>query len=754
MEQSKLAHINTDKSKTGVVYITDNENMFIAPEGLSEAEYERLSLETDINAMQKRLAELTSETQPQMQNLEHTEEIERPEPVTATENPPQVTEQLKFSPSVKKFKNVLILDTETTGLNPAREELLQFSAVNLDGETLMNTFIKPEHHRKWAEAQKINHISPETVKDAPKFKEVQKQIQELIDNADLILSYNGKFDMDFLQVNGIKVNPQTPHLDVMKAFAPVYGETYKNGNPKPKKLVDAAKHYGINFEAHNSLGDALATLKVAQKIYGPNLEKLSEEEIEKYSVSKTLPKAMEKESKEYKAFIFRTGSMAMGNQTIIDQMKNDPKEFRLQKTFNYFLENQNDKKAANRLRYALGRYVLDNNPSMVEDFYRNQENQKAVNEINSDLKNQKIMAGAEVLPPFSVQTKNGMKHFANMKISGYDEESGMYLLENGKEQLKMPVKTFQSVRYPERLKPQNQKLEQFEVAEETPAAVIGETVVPEFAMITSHGIQSFKDLKVQGYNAAENSYTLTNGNTTLAVEGSTFNEIMKPERFTRTYDEKTPEYEKLLESQYNDFFKQRENTANNFRHNLSVYCRKEANSPLDALKIADELVSRMTKEEQRKTRLILQQIAKEDETINQVLVRTYYEAIKEVPLDRQKIFERQNEERFIAPLPDVISSKGQLVDENSRLKIGDTIKDMSFNVPKAFGHGKDRIFEDLTVISASKEGNNVILMDKNRSFYEVPRDTLLEGYNKQQEKLQKAEQKHRMANRIDVGWER
>ena len=68
--------------------------------------------------------------------------------------------------------------------------------------------------------------------------------------------------------------------------------------------------------------------------------------------------------------------------------------------------------------------------------------------------------------------------------------------------------------------------------------------------------------------------------------------------------------------------------------------------------------------------------------------------------------------------------------------------------------GKDKIYEDLTVVSSSKEGNKIILMDKNRSFYEVPRDTLLEGYNKQQEKQHKAEMKQHKANLIDVGCER
>ena len=52
---------------------------------------------------------------------------------------------------------------------------------------------------------------------------------------------------------------------------------------------------------------------------------------------------------------------------------------------------------------------------------------------------------------------------------------------------------------------------------------------------------------------------------------------------------------------------------------------------------------------------------------------------------------------------------------------------MDFNVSKAFGYGKDLLYKDLTVISASKDGNNIIFMDKNRSFYELLRDSISEA---------------------------
>ena len=354
------------------------------------------------------------------------------------------------------------------------------------------------------------------------------------------------------------------------------------------------------------------------------------------------------------------------------------------------------------------------------------------------------------LPDFTVHTKNGPKLFSGMKVVMQDEENNRFYLDNGKEKLILPALTFKSIISPESLHAVPSQFKDAEIVEGQPAAVLGKTTLPEFSMITTKGIEVFKDLTVQKFNAAENSYTLSNGDTTLTVTADTFKEINKPERYEKVFDENTPAYEKLIDSQYEAYFKQRENTANNFIHNLSVYCRKEANTPLDALTISKEIISRMDKEEKEKTRLILKQMAREEETINQVLINTYYEAIKGVPLDRETILQKQSESIIAKPFADTISTNGALVDKDSKLKIGDTIKDMAFNVPKAFGAGKDRIFEDLTVISASKDGNNIILMDKNRSFYELPRDKVLEGYNKQQEKQHKAEMKHRRSNRIDI----
>lgn len=392
----------------------------------------------------------------------------------------------------------------------------------------------------------------------------------------------------------------------------------------------------------------------------------------------------------------------------------------------------------------------------AEDLEELQETEESENnrkpEDNSN-EPKPVVFGQTVLPAFVIMTDKGLKTFENAKVLSFDENTNTFLLDNGKEKLQLPKETFETILNPEQ---QNVRIEKEDVihGEKGPAIVAGGTVIPEFAMITNHGLQTFKDMKLQKYNEAENSYTIGNENSSMTIQADTFKEITAPGRFEKQFDEKTPEHEKLIESQYNDFFKQRDNTAYNFRHNFGVYCRKEASSPLDAIQIAKDITSRMDKDERQKTYRLLKQLAREDETITQVLVRTYLEAVKEVPLNEEYIKNHQNEKMIARPFYDTISDKGQLVDRDSTLRVGDTIQNLAFNVDKVFGSGKDKVFENLTVISASKEGNKIVLMDKDKSYYEAPRDTLLEGYNKQQEKQHKAEQKHRNAKRIDVSWER
>lgn len=159
-------------------------------------------------------------------------------------------------------KQKVIFDVETTGLNPAYDEILQFSAINGSGKVLLNTYIKPARHKSWPQAQAIHGISPTTVLNAPRFSEVRGIIQNIFDSASELIGYNMEFDIAFLEAAGIEI-PFVKQTDVMLEFADVYGE-YSDyfGDYKWQKLRKAAEYYGYRFNAHDSLEDVKATLFV------------------------------------------------------------------------------------------------------------------------------------------------------------------------------------------------------------------------------------------------------------------------------------------------------------------------------------------------------------------------------------------------------------------------------------------------------------------------------------------------------------
>ena len=161
----------------------------------------------------------------------------------------------------------IILDTETTGLKPEIDELLQVSIIDTDGHILLDVYLRPTRCTEWPEAMRINGITPEMVSNARSIRDpyLHAKIQHIINNADRVIGYNTPFDMAFLAAAGFDVPNNDELTDVMLDFAEVYGDYREElGGYKWQKLTTAAAYYGYKWpvNAHNSLGDCLATLHV------------------------------------------------------------------------------------------------------------------------------------------------------------------------------------------------------------------------------------------------------------------------------------------------------------------------------------------------------------------------------------------------------------------------------------------------------------------------------------------------------------
>ncbi len=155
------------------------------------------------------------------------------------------------------------IDTETTGLNPEEDEILQLSIIDTNGELVYDSYFRPERHTSWEDAEKINRITPETVKNAPTIKEMLPLLNAVFADCGVIIGYNTGFDLAFLRNAGIEFREDIKVIDVQAMFMPIAGEwDWQQNRYKWQSLVKCAEYCGYkwNGEAHDSLADVRATL--------------------------------------------------------------------------------------------------------------------------------------------------------------------------------------------------------------------------------------------------------------------------------------------------------------------------------------------------------------------------------------------------------------------------------------------------------------------------------------------------------------
>lgn len=163
-------------------------------------------------------------------------------------------------------RHLLVLDTETTGLNPRRDEVLSLTIVDGEGRTILDERFGARRHSRWDAAQAVHGIAPEDVKGLKPLGEHCERITRILGEAELLVGYNLAFDLGFLTSAGIEV-PLTPTFDVMREFARIHGlRSQRHPHGRWVSLVDCARHYGHAFAAHSSLADAQATLFCFRRI--------------------------------------------------------------------------------------------------------------------------------------------------------------------------------------------------------------------------------------------------------------------------------------------------------------------------------------------------------------------------------------------------------------------------------------------------------------------------------------------------------
>ncbi len=172
-----------------------------------------------------------------------------------------------------KYDRLLLIDTETTGLNYARDEIIEFSAVaveQVDGQpkvvleydqlvTLSPGGFVP------AKIEQLTGISTADIRERgiPKTR-VCRDIAEMVTGNTLLLAYNAHFDLSFmfymlLRDGDPAILKGKDKLDLLTV--------YKDRHAFPHRLCNAIEVYGLSdrvVNSHRAIDDVIATVAVME----------------------------------------------------------------------------------------------------------------------------------------------------------------------------------------------------------------------------------------------------------------------------------------------------------------------------------------------------------------------------------------------------------------------------------------------------------------------------------------------------------
>ena len=172
-----------------------------------------------------------------------------------------------------KYDRLVLFDTETTGLQYSRDEIIEFAAVVVEQQNGIPTvtreydelislspggFVPPK-------IQQLTGISTQDIRERglPKTR-VARDIGEMLQGNTLLLAYNAHFDLSFLFYFLLRdgdpmILKGKDKLDLLTV--------YKDRHEYPHKLCNAIEVYGLSgkvVNSHRAVDDVLATVAVME----------------------------------------------------------------------------------------------------------------------------------------------------------------------------------------------------------------------------------------------------------------------------------------------------------------------------------------------------------------------------------------------------------------------------------------------------------------------------------------------------------
>lgn len=165
--------------------------------------------------------------------------------------------QVRKNTPVDRLQNFISIDTETTGLHPSTNELIEISAVKfINGEPIecLTSLVKPKKEIS-QNISNINHITNEMVEHSPEIENVVTSFNDFCKGFNIV-GYNIDFDLRFLYVNNINLfNEKRYFFDALELVKKLYKN--KLYDFKLDTVAEEMELYRTN--AHRATEDAFVT---------------------------------------------------------------------------------------------------------------------------------------------------------------------------------------------------------------------------------------------------------------------------------------------------------------------------------------------------------------------------------------------------------------------------------------------------------------------------------------------------------------
>lgn len=169
----------------------------------------------------------------------------------------QSKRQVDYQKSEIFVEDVVVLDFETTGFDPMRNDIIQIGAIKFEKAKMIDQFARYARasHPIPQRITEITGITDEDVEDAPPIKESLIQLRDFISDYTLV-AHNASFDLKFLIENFRRFDISYPPLKVIDSLTIARKYIHETRN---HKLTTIKNFLRMEAQSHDAIEDCRVT---------------------------------------------------------------------------------------------------------------------------------------------------------------------------------------------------------------------------------------------------------------------------------------------------------------------------------------------------------------------------------------------------------------------------------------------------------------------------------------------------------------